>query len=125
VTDPVAPRRVVVKGPTRTHPVERAVPGGREIDEQTGVGEAYMGSLMRTQLRLALKVLAMVLVPLALLPLIFAAFPLIAELMVGPVPLPWLILGVGVYPVLVFVGWRFIRQVERNEAEFERIVSQR
>jgi hypothetical protein len=115
----------VVKGPTRTHPVERAVPGGREIDEQTGVGEAYMGSLMRTQLRLALKVLAMVLVPLALLPLIFAAFPLIAELMVGPVPLPWLILGVGVYPVLVFVGWRFIRQVERNEAEFERIVSQR
>lgn len=125
MTDPGAPRRVVVKGPTRTRPVERAVPGGREIDEQTGVGEAYMSSLMRTQLRLALKVLAIVLVPLALLPLIFAAFPVIAELMVGPVPLPWLILGVGVYPVLVFVGWRYTRQVERNEAEFERIVSQR
>ncbi len=82
-----------------------------------------MGSLLRTQLRLALAVLATVLVPLGLLPLIFRAFPAIGELMLGPLPVPWLILGVGVYPLLVLVGWRYIRQAERNEAEFARIVS--
>jgi hypothetical protein len=30
-----------------------------------------------------------------------------------------------VYPVLVAVGWRYVRQSERNEAEFTRIVSRR
>jgi hypothetical protein len=37
-------------------------------------------------------------------------------------PLPWLLLGFVVYPWVVLVGWRYVRQVERNEREFERIV---
>lgn len=82
-----------------------------------------MRSLVRTQLRLGLAVLAVVLVPLALIPAVFALAPGIAQLTVGPVPLAWLLLGVVVYPVLVLVGWRYVRQAERNEAEFERIVT--
>lgn len=122
MTAPVPPRRVVVRRePRRISASARA--GSRDIDEQTALGETYMRSLVRTQLRLGLAMLAVVLVPLALIPAAFALVPGIARLTIGPVPMPWLLLGVVIYPVLVLVGWRYVRQAERNEAEFERIVT--
>ena len=45
-----------------------------------------------------------------------------AEITVAGVPLPWLILGVGVYPVLVLLGWRYVRRAERTERAFARLV---
>jgi hypothetical protein len=97
--------------------------GSRDIDEQTALGETYMRSLVRTQLRLGLAALAVVIVPLALIPAVLAVFPALGRLAVGPVPLPWLLLGVVIYPLLVLVGWRYVRQAERNEAAFELIVT--
>jgi len=116
-------RRVVVSRTARREVSQDDRPGGAEIDEQTAVGETYMRSLVRTQLRLALAMLAVALVPLASLPMIFALAPGVGRLSVGAVPLPWLLLGIVVYPMLVLVGWRYVRQAERNEAEFIRIVS--
>jgi hypothetical protein len=122
MTQPTPPRRVVVRRePPRRSGTARA--GSRDIDEQTALGVTYMRSLMRTQLRLGLAVLAIVLVPLALVPAGFAVAPGLGRLAVGPVPVTWLLLGVVVYPVFVLVGWRYVRQAERNEAEFERIVT--
>ena len=118
-------RRVVVTGPARGAAQRRSRRPASDIDEQTAVGEVYMRSLLRTQLRLALSALATVLVPLGLLPLIFTLHPPTAELRVGPLPAAWLLLGVLVYPLLVLVGWRYVRQVERNEREFERMVGRR
>lgn len=115
-------RRVVVRREPRA-PSASVRAGSRDIDEQTALGETYMRSLVRTQLRLGLAVLAVVIVPLALIPAVLAAFPAMARLSLGPVPLPWLLLGVVIYPVLVLVGWRYVRQAERNEAAFERIVT--
>jgi len=122
MTEPTPPRRVVVRRePPRRPAAARA--GSRDIDEQTARGVTYIRSLMRTQLRLGLAVLAIVLVPLALMPIGFALVPGFGRLSLGPVPVPWLLLGVVVYPVFVLVGWRYVRQAERNEAEFERIVT--
>lgn len=122
MTPDQTPRRVVVRRePRRATSDLRA--GSRDIDEQTALSETYMRSLVRTQLRLGLAMLAVVLVPLALIPAAFALVPGIARLTIGPVPMPWLLLGVVIYPVLVLVGWRYVRQAERNEAEFERIVT--
>lgn len=115
-------RRVVVRREPRREPASTRA-GSRDIDEQTSLGDTYMRSLVRTQLRLGLAVLAVVLVPLAITPAVFALAPGIGRLTIGPVPLPWLMLGVVIYPVLVLVGWRYVRQAERNEAEFERIVT--
>jgi len=39
------------------------------------------------------------------------------------VPLPWLLLGVGVYPWLVGVAWWYVRRSERNETAFEDLVN--
>ena len=46
------PRRVVVTGPRTRATRGLAQRGVRDLDEQTGVGEVYLRSLMRTQLSL-------------------------------------------------------------------------
>jgi hypothetical protein len=125
MTEADPPRRVVVSRQVPLTHSDTAAGGGRDIDEQTSLGESYMRSLIRTQLRLAMAMLAVVIVPLATLPVVFSLDAGIGELTVGSVPLPWLLLGIVVYPLLVVVGWRYVRQSERNEAEFERIVNRR
>jgi hypothetical protein len=37
-------------------------------------------------------------------------------------PLPWLLLGVLVYPALVLAAWLYVRQAERNERDFSELV---
>jgi hypothetical protein len=34
------------------------------------------------------------------------------------------LLGVLVYPWLLFLGWRFLRQAEQNESDFEELVGE-
>jgi hypothetical protein len=109
-------RRVVVSSP-RIHGVRRSrgYAVRREIDEQTQLGEVFMRSLMRAQLRLALLICAG-------LPLLFAAFPTLRRLDVFGLELPWLALGVLVYPLLVAGAGFYVRQAERNERDFADLV---
>jgi hypothetical protein len=113
------PRRVRVTSPrmaaSRRVPARPAV---REIDEQTGLGEVYMRSLLRSQLRLAVSVLAATAVLLGGLPLLFALAPSVARAHVLGVPLPWLVLGVLSYPLLWLAARYHVRHCERLEAEF-------
>lgn len=93
-----------------------------EIDEQTGVGDVYMQSLIRLQLRLAVGVCVIFAVLLGGLPLALTLQPQLSSVHVLGLPLPWLLLGVLVYPALVVGAWLYIRQAERNEAEFSDLV---
>jgi hypothetical protein len=93
-------------------------PATREIDEQTGLGEVYMRSLLRSQLRLALSVLAATAVLLGGLPLLFVLAPSVADAHVLGVPLPWLLLGALAYPLLWLAAQYHVRHCERLEAEF-------
>ena len=117
MTDP--PRRVRVTSPrmaaSRRVP---ARPAAREIDEQTGLGEVYVRSLLRSQLRLALSVLAATAVLLGGLPLLFALAPSVARARVLGAPLPWLLLAVLAYPLLWLAARYHVRHCERLEAEF-------
>lgn len=36
--------------------------------------------------------------------------------------LPWVLLGVVVFPVFVLAGWFYVRQAERSEREFAELV---
>jgi hypothetical protein len=87
----------------RPRPPKRS--GTRDIDEQTGVGEVYTRSLLRTQLRIGLSAVALTLFGIGSLPAVFAVEPQVAAIRVLTVPLPWLLAGVAVYPLLVAVGW--------------------
>lgn len=77
-----------------------------------------MRSLLREQLRLARRVLLLLAVTVGVLPLLFAVVPGISEVRPFGVPLPWLLLGVVVYPWLVVLGWLYVRTAEANERDF-------
>lgn len=120
------PRRVRVTSP-RTSAARRPAmhTGTREIDEQTRVGEVYMHSLIQSQLRLALAVIAGAVVVLGGLPLLFAFVPATRTVAVFGLPLPWLLLGVVVYPVVYVAARIYVRHAERIEAEFTEFVGRR
>lgn len=93
-----------------------------EIDQSTAVGEVYIRSLMRAQLRSALRTLLVLMLTVGALPAAFAFIDGFAEIRVGGVPLPWLVLGAGVYPWLLLLGWLYVRRAERTERAFARLV---
>jgi hypothetical protein len=92
-----------------------------EIDAQTRLGEVYVQSLMRAQLRLAVTVLVLLAATVGLLPLVLHLGPVEHERVFG-VPLPWLVLGVAVYPWMVGLAYWYVRRAERNEEAFEDLV---
>jgi hypothetical protein len=117
-----APRRVRVTSPRSTAPRQRRVTGASEIDAQTGIGEIYMSALLRTQLRLAAGVLVALAVLVAGLPLLFTLAPGLVRVHVLGMPLPWVLLAFAVYPVLLGLGWVYVRAAERNEEHFTEVV---
>ena len=97
-------------------------PIAREIGEQTELGELYLGALIRAQRRLAVWVCLTAAVGLGGLPLLFALVPRIGATHLLGLPLPWLLLGVLVYPFMIVLGWRAVLSAERNEREFAELV---
>ena len=82
------------------------------------MSEVYLDSLLAAQLRLAGRVLLALALTVGSLPLVFYAVPELAEVTPWGLPLSWLVLGIGVYPVLILLGWRFVVRAERNERDF-------
>lgn len=122
MTTPNPPRRVVITSPRMRAPRRQPQRVATEIDAQTRLGQVYMGSLIRAQRRLALVVLGVLAILLLGLPLLFAWIPSVGEMDVLGLPLPWLILGAAVYPVLLCLGWFYVRRAERNERDFAEVV---
>lgn len=86
------------------------------------MGEIYVGTLLRAQLRLALTVLLALALTIGLLPLLFTVAPGLNTHRVLGMPVSWGMLAFGCYPVLVFLAWRYVRRAERNERAFARVV---
>lgn len=120
------PQRVRVTSPrmgTVSRPPARSP--SLEIVEQTRLGEVYMRSLIRSQLRLAGTALAVMVLVLAALPLLFAWQPALSAVRVVGVPLPWLLIGVLVYPALTGGAAWLARAADRAERDFGDIVERR
>ncbi len=116
------PERVRVTGPSRRPTRRTAMTRGGQIDAETRLGEIYLRSLLREQLRLAVLSLLAVVAGLGVLPALFWLAPDIAEVRLLGMPLPWLLIGVAAYPYLALVAWWFVRSAERNEADFADLV---
>ena len=126
MTTPPPPERVRITH-QRTDAVRRAPhrPPAREIDEQTGLGDVYMLSLIRSQRRLAITVciaIAVLLVGTALLGAFADRF--VSARLLG-IPAPWLVLGALIYPALIALGWYTVRSAERTERAFLDLVRRR
>ncbi len=115
------PQRVRVTGPPRRRaPQTRA----EDIDEQTQLGGVYLGSLLREQLWLALRIIALLVLGVGSMPLLFHLAPGLAGVHLVGLPIAWLLLGVVVYPVLLLLGWRYVVRAEQNERDFADLLSE-
>jgi hypothetical protein len=126
MTEPdVDPRtgRVRITSPltTASPHVRRTVQ--QEIDESTGIGEVYVRSLVRSQLRAALTVITTLMLSLGALPVVFWLLTDLNRLSILGIPLPWIILGVAVYPGLFLLGWLYVRQADKSERDFAALVN--
>ncbi|MGW3497475.1 hypothetical protein [Streptomyces sp. NPDC001020] len=111
-------RRVVVTGPPR-RPLHASgyYRPRTEIDEQTTLGHTYVRSLMRSQLKAALAVFAVLVLLVGPLPLVFAT--------TRHSGLQWAVLGFCLFPPLVLLARWYVRRAERNERDFVRLVEDR
>ena len=115
------PQRVRVTGPPRR---QGPRPRTGDIDEETRLGGVYLGSLLREQLWLGLRVGALLALGVGSLPLLFHLVPELSDVAILGMPLAWLLLGIVVYPVLVLLGWRYVREAERNERDFVELLEE-
>lgn len=118
-----SPTRVRVTGPPRRRVDVVRSAGTREIDAETALGEVFMRSLLREQLRLAAAVLAALALTFGLVPVVFHLVPSLSTVEVLGAPLAWWLLGVLTYPWLVLLGWLYVRRAEANEQDFADLVS--
>jgi hypothetical protein len=95
-----------------------------EIDAQTELGAVYVRSLVRTQLRLAGGVLLVLGSIAGGLPLLFHLAPDFSGRSVLGMPISWGLLAFVIYPLLLVLGWLYVRRAERNERAFADMVGE-
>ncbi len=93
-----------------------------ELEDQTGVGEVLVKQLVRVQLILAIRLMALTVLVVGSIPVILWLAPSLGEISILGVPLPWLLLGLAVYPFFLAVAWSYNRRVDRNEQDFAEMV---
>ena len=125
MTGDEVPERVRVTSPRTGAARARSVSIASEIDEQTPLGEVYVSSLIRSQLRLAVGVVGVLAVTFGTLPLLLMAVPGLSEVAVLGIPLPWLLLTVVAFTEIITLGVVYVRQAERNEDSFSDLLDGR
>lgn len=130
---PARPQRVRVTAPgSRADPSAAGAQAGaraaHEIDDKlrnTGratapsqVDEVYVRSLIRSQLRLALVVASGFLISLAAFAITLRLIPELEVVRWFGVPVAWLLLAFGVYPMIGLSAWLFVRAAGRNESRY-------
>jgi hypothetical protein len=84
----------------------------------TSVGETLVRQLVRVQLLLSVRLMLLTVVVLVSIPLAFLLVPSLGTTDVLGLRLPWLLLGLAVYPFFVMVAWSYNRSADRNEQAF-------
>ncbi|MGH3883200.1 MAG: hypothetical protein ACRDRY_12940 [Pseudonocardiaceae bacterium] len=93
-----------------------------ELEDQTGVGEVLVRQLVGVQLSLAIRLMLLTVVVLGSIPLAFLLAPSLGTISVLGLRLPWLLLGLAVYPFFLAVAWSYNRSADRNEQDFAEMV---
>ena len=123
---PPAHGRVRVASPrSQTHRATSGVSVSQEVAEQTAVGEVMVRSLIRSQLRLALVVSAGFTASMLLCWIAVRWVPAVTDWRIMGIPAPWIVLGVGVYPIIVACAWLYVRAATKNEAAYRDLVDEK
>jgi uncharacterized membrane protein (DUF485 family) len=82
------------------------------------IAGVYVRSLIRSQLRLAIVFAVGFVLATAAFVLAITFVPELDTTFIFGVPVSWLLLGVGVYPLAITVGGLYVRAASRNEARY-------
>lgn len=120
--------RVRVAAPTRQSRVissGRPAPhGGRRASGEDDAAQVYLRSLLRSQLRLAL-VIALGFLLIAGLFSLVGWVPWLRGLSILGVPFAWILLGAGLFPVILLSAVLYTRQAQRNEERYRDLTEER
>jgi hypothetical protein len=124
VTAHEPPRRQVIRSAPR-RPSERSLsPVSDDLYQPDAYGRELLTSLMRAQAGVSLAVLVPAIALLALYPLLAVLLPGLASYEVLGLPLTLIILGGGIYPPLVLLGYWYVRRAERLEQRFVELLKE-
>jgi hypothetical protein len=98
--------------------VQNDVIGLGDVQSDTPEGQLLVRSLTRAQLGLSLLCLALAVAVVASLPVLAAVWPGARRITVAGLPLALIVLGAGLYPVLIAIGWFYNHQAGQLEARF-------
>ena len=107
-------RVVLAERKAAARPVRTVV----DLQGDSPVGEALRSGLIVDQMRVALRFALLGGLTLGVLPLVFYVVPELGTIAILGLRLPWLVLGILVYPFLCGLGWWFTRTAERVEQDF-------
>jgi len=107
------PQRVRVTAPRRDDGERRTV-----ASAAGDPSALYVRTLIRSQRRLAIVCAVAFIVVLVAVPLMFVLVPTLDEANVGGVPVSWIVLGAGLFPVLITIAALYVRTASRNEARY-------
>ncbi len=108
------PPRVRVTAPRRDESAGRP-PAGAAGADPAGL---YIRSLIRSQLRLGIVCTFAFVVVLVAVPLVFALVPGLDGASVSGVPVSWIVLGAGLFPVIITIAALYVRTASRNESRY-------
>lgn len=120
--------RVRVVGPSARSqaPVPlRPAPGGARQSTEDDAAHVYLRSLLRTQLRLALVVALGFLLIAATFSVLLVWVPWLRDLSVLSVPFEWILLGAGLFPVILLSAVLYTRLAQRNEERYRDLTEDR
>jgi hypothetical protein len=111
--------RIVLAKRRSSRPVVRTL---TEVEDLTDIGQMLLKQLVWAQLRLAMWLLLLIVVVLVSIPLAFFLAPTLGTTTIVGLRLPWLLLGLAVYPFFVAVAWFYNRSADRTERDFAKWV---
>ena len=119
---PAARPRQVVVWQLDLPRLQHDVIGLGDVQGDTAHSRVLVRSLARAQLGLSLLCLALAVALIASLPAAAALLPGARHIRLAGLPLTLIILGAGIYPVLMAVGWFYSRQARQLETRFVDLV---
>jgi hypothetical protein len=118
MTQAPAGRREVIRAQVRDPRVRHQSPAADDLYQQDNYGRTLLTSLMRAQLGVTLSILVPAAALLALYPLLAVLIPSLGQMHVLGIPLTLVILGGGIYPPIVGLGFWYVHRIEQVEQRF-------
>jgi putative solute:sodium symporter small subunit len=124
MTSDPQPRRVRVTAPRSADASASRLPRPADRGPTSDIEGVYVRSLIRSQLRLGVVFALGFAVATVLFVLAIVLTPDLDESFVAGVPLSWLLLGAGIYPLAVTIGALYVRAAARNEERYRSLTEE-